>query len=397
MTPDPLRVLLIGNYAADRQESMARFADMLSAGLRQHGLEVRLSRPPAFFSRAWGTTRGLGKWLGYLDKYLLYPLFLHRDAKWADIVHICDHANAMYVRWTRGRPTLATCHDLLAVRGARGEETDCPASPTGRLLQGWIVSGLTRVLTIIAVSTSTSRDVERIIGTHPPCVVVLNGLNQPFQPIGAEACRARLLACPGIGGRPYILHVGSNEPRKNRAGVMRVVAALRGRWDGELLFVGKPLSQELLALATSLGIMERIRQLPDATTGQLEAIYGLAHALLFPSRFEGFGWPIIEAQACGCPVICSDCGPFREVAGDGALIRATGDEQGMADDLVALADPTRRAGLIARGLVNAQRFAVEPMIQGYLDIFLAAGARHPQPPHQQPPLPSATVLGGRAD
>ena len=266
--------------------------------------------------------------------------------------------------------------------GRAASSTDCPASATGRLLQAWIVSGLRRAGTIaIAVSASTRADVERIVGSPPPCVVVHNGLNHPFCPLGEAECRARLADRAGVGGRPFVLHVGSNEPRKNRAGVLRIAALLRSRLDCDLLIVGKPLTPELLALAGALGIAERIRQLPDFSAGELEALYGLAHALLFPSRFEGFGWPIIEAQASGCPVVCSDCGPFPEVAGDGALIRATADEQGMADDLVALAAPARRSALIALGLANVRRFAVEPMIQRYLELYRqAAGPPAPPPP-----------------
>ncbi len=386
MPPETLRVLLVANYGPDRQESMLRFAEMLRAGLRPHALEVRLSRPPAVFSRAWGSIRGIGKWLGYLDKHLIYPLLLRRDADWAGMVHILDHSNAMYTRWTRARPTLVTCHDLLAVRGARGEATDCPASATGRLLQAWIVAGLRRAGAIAAVSAYTKSDVERIVGSLPPCVIVHNGLNHPYRQLDEAECRARLSGRTAAGSRPFILHVGSNEPRKNRDGVLRIAALLRGRLDCDLLIVGKPLTAELEALAASLGIAERIRQLPDVSTSELEALYGLAHALLFPSRFEGFGWPIIEAQACGCPVVCSDCGPFREVAGDGALIRATADEQGMADDLVALAEPARRSALIAQGLANAQRFAVEPMIERYVALYRQAAA----PPALQP-APAAGV------
>jgi glycosyltransferase involved in cell wall biosynthesis len=399
MPADPLRVLLLANYAPDRQESMIRFAELMAAGLTQHGVEVRLSRPPAFFLRAWGSARGVGKWLGYLDKFLLYPLLLRRDVAWAGIVHICDHSNAMYTRWMGARATVVTCHDLLAVRGARGEVSDCPASPTGRLLQAWILAGLKRAGTSGAAPPAPRRDVERIVGTPPPCLMVPNGLNHPFTVIGEAACRARLRALPGVGSRPFILHVGSNEPRKNRDGVLRTVAALSGRWDGELVIVGKPLTPELLALAAALGLSERIRQLPDVSSDQLEALYGLAHALLFPSRFEGFGWPLIEAQACGCPVVCSDCGPFREVAGDGARIRAVADEQGMADDLLAVGEGAVRADLIARGLTNAQRYTAAAMIASYIACYRAAAARHALPaqpalPHQQH---TGAAVGRQAD
>jgi glycosyltransferase involved in cell wall biosynthesis len=296
----------------------------------------------------------------------------------------------MYTSWIGARPTLVTCHDLLAVRGALGEQTDCPASATGRLLQAWIVAGMRRAGAIAAVSAYTRSDVERIVGCQPPCMVVHNGLNHPYRPLGIAECHARLARHAGSTGRPFIIHVGSNEPRKNRAGVLRIAALLRERFAGDLLIVGKPLSPELMAQAQALGISERIRQLADVTSSELEALYGLAHALLYPSRFEGFGWPIIEAQACGCPVVCSDCGPFREIAGDGALIRATADEQGMADELVALVEPARRSALIAQGFVNARRFAGAAMIERYVEAYRQVCA----PPLLPPSSDASPALAG---
>lgn len=370
---EPLRVLLLGNYAPDRQESMQRFSAMLEHGLDAHDITVRTATPPASFPGLNGS-RG-GKWVGYLDKFSRFRAALPALLSWAEVVHVCDHSNAMYCGWITERPTLVTCHDLLAVRGARGEDTDCPASRGGKVLQEWIVSGLRQARMIAAVSSYTRDDARRIVGRDTDVRLVLNGLNHAYRPLSADTARARLARFPGFAERPYLLNVGSNLARKNRAGVLRVFARLREHHDIDLALVGQGLSPELTTLAEQLGIRPHIRELPGVDNPTLEALYAQAHALLFPSRFEGFGWPIIEAQASGCPVVCSDCGPFPEVAGDGAAIRALDDEDGMVTDLRALSDPLIRQRMITAGLANAARFTRERMVDDYAALYRELGRR----------------------
>ena len=106
-------------------------------------------------------------------------------------------------------------------------------------------------------------------------------------------------------------------------------------------------------------------------------ILALSCAFLFPSRFEGFGWPIVEAQALGCPVVCSSRAPFPEVAGDGALLRDVEDEQGFANDLVELvSDAKLRSNLIAKGRQNVLRYRPEAMISRYVALYERVLAEH---------------------
>jgi glycosyltransferase involved in cell wall biosynthesis len=324
------RIVLVGNYPADGQESMLRFSQVMFEGLRRTGCHVELLIPPLIFGR-WlsSTTSGFGKWLGYIDKYLMFPFRLRRAIRARErntenpvVVHICDHSNAIYTRWTRPLPTVVTCHDLLAARGAMGEQTDCPASWTGRLLQSWIVRGLARSSTIVSVSRATMRDVERIVGFVPDGQnrrMVHMGLNYHYSRLEPEVAKARLEPIKLREG-PFILHVGSNLRRKNRDGVLRIFANVASRWNGFLVFAGEPLNTELQELATTLGIADRITVVTKPETPVLEALYNQATALVFPSRFEGFGWPIIEAQACGCPVICGNATQLPEILGDGGII-----------------------------------------------------------------------------
>ncbi len=381
--PASLHVVLVGNYPRDAQESMQRFADILVDGLPPAGVSAELVQPPVWLGRVGSSSlSGVGKWLAYLDKFLLFPLLLRaRVAKVKAqagsgqvVVHICDHSNAMYHVAAGGAPVIVTCHDLLAVRGALGEATDCPASAAGKWLQRWILSSLAYASRIACVSSATKADTDRMVdltrrGTRT-CYLPI-GLNHPYHPIPIAEADARLAEVPALTG-PFIVHIGSNLRRKNREGVLRIFAKTAAHWPGQLVFAGQPLSAELRALADSLQISGRIVEVRKPANPLLEALYNRATALLFPSRFEGFGWPIIEAQACGCPVICSDSGPLPEVAGDGGLIRDVEDEDGFATDVLRLADPEERAAWGKKGLANAQRFTTERMVQRYLDLYREA-------------------------
>jgi glycosyltransferase involved in cell wall biosynthesis len=367
-----MNILLIANYLGDGQESMLRFAGLMEQGLLEAGHEVSLVRPPVFFHRFWPGPEGLRKWMGYVDKFVIFPFRLPGALRRAELVHICDHSNAMYSAFCNGTPCVVTCHDMLAVRGAMGEVADCAPSFTGRWLQRWIVRGMRKAGAVVSVSTATSADVSRIVNGPPqPRKVILNALNHPYRSIPREEAWARLRDVAGLNAtRPFVLHVGQNHPRKNREGVIRSFARACRKADLQLVLAGQPLNRELEELVRAERIADRVTVVAKPGNEVLEALYNCALLLYFPSRYEGFGWPLIEAQACGCPVLCSRCEPFAEVVGDSAIMRDVEDESGFADEIVRLArDPGVREQWAERGLRNVARFAPQQMIAAYLDLY----------------------------
>jgi glycosyltransferase involved in cell wall biosynthesis len=373
-------ILLIGNYPLDRQQSMQRFAMMTLAGLKTSGISAELIQPSPFFGRFRYAGNFVAKWLAYLDKFILFPRTLARKLRERPaVVHICDHSNAMYARAVRNVPVVVTCHDLLAVRGALGEDTGCPASATGKILQRWIVAGLRKADVIVADSQATLEDAKRLVGEkdgRPKMEKVTLGLSYPYRKLSKDEAWHRLSESSVLDPRlPFVLHVGSNVAYKNRAGVLRIFAACRKQWNGWLVFVGEPLSDSLRSLGHALGIADRIVELPGISSELLEALYNCAVALLFPSSAEGFGWPIAEAQACGCPVLCVDRAPMNEVAGPAGLTHRLDDEAGFAADILRLTNPAEREVWSAKSLENALRFSSARMISEYCAIYrsIAAG------------------------
>lgn len=373
-------VLLIGNYPPDRQQSMSRFAMMMLDGLTAAGVPVELMEPQPFFGRFRYAGRFVTKWLAYIDKFVLFPWRLRRRLRSAPaVVHICDHSNAMYARRIHKVPVAISCHDLLAVRGALGEQTDCPASLTGKLLQRWIVAGLRAATVVACVSKATLEDARRLVvrgDGKPKLELIPLALSYPYRKLSADEAQVRLARFSLLkADTPFVLHVGSNLRRKNREGVLRIFARCQAQWNGLLVFAGEPLSDRLRSLGRELGVLDRIVEVPDATSELLETLYNCATAFLFPSRFEGFGWPIIEAQACGCPVICGDRAPLPEVAGDAGLIHPVENEESFAAEIIRLADPEERARWSSKSLRNAERFSTERMIAEYISAYQSSGAR----------------------
>ncbi len=376
-----MKVILVCNYQPDGQQSMLRFGDLLAQSLAARGIEITVVAPrPRLGARFRRAAAGRsGRWLGYFDKYLLFPHDLRRALRpfahrRDTVVHVVDHSNAIYLPTGATLPWVVTCHDLLAVRGALGEDTDCPASILGRLLQRQITQGLARADALACSSTSTSEDVKRLI--HPTGKqerrVILLALNQPYRPSNHEE-----LLPAFASGQPFLLHVGSNLTRKNKTGVLRVFLRLAASgWPGRLVFCGDELPAEISAGAKSAGLTARVHAVPRASEAELEALYSRAHALLFPSRGEGFGWPVIEAQACDCPVICSDRTSLPEVGGDAALVHALDDEVGMAASVLKLGEPLFRTAVIQRGRENLVRFSKERMLDAYIELYASALRSH---------------------
>ena len=317
-------VLLIGNYPADQQQSMQRFATMMLRGLTAAGVPAELIQPQPLFGKIRFAGDFVAKWLGYIDKFLLFPRQLRaRLSPAVRLVHICDHSNAMYCAQAKSRPVVVTCHDLLAVRGALGEVSDTPASATGKYLQRWIVAGLRRATAVVCASSATLRDAQRLVRQsegRPQLLLIHHGINYPYQKQPPEVARRHLAGVASLDpARPFLLHVGSNLRMKNREGVLRIFALTKNEWDGQLVFAGLGLTPELRSLGEMLGVLDRVVEVAGPDNDLLEALYSSAFALLYPSRFEGFGWPIIEAQACGCPVLCANREPMSEIGGDAAL------------------------------------------------------------------------------
>lgn len=371
---------------------MLRFTRLLTSGLQSRGHEVSTWAPEPRLVRLLPGYRYRGpmKFVGYLDKFLLFPQSvrrrLARETQRADIVHIIDHANSVYAPLFANRALLATCHDLLQIRSARGEFPQHRVSTLGRRYQAWILDNISRLPHVVVPSQQTAADLRRLAHLGPDRISIIPlALNYPYQPLPPAAARlaiGRLLRerhlPPGLlehGGRGFILNVGGGQWYKNREGLLEIYAELRRLMNPapRLVMVGKPLAPHLEIALHRLGLREDVVHLSNLSEPQLQALYSVAEALLFPSWHEGFGWPIAEAQACGCPVFTSDRAPMTEVGGDAACYLDPADAQESARR-IAVAWP-RRSDMSRRGLERVHAWSESAMFDRYLETYARLASR----------------------
>ncbi len=371
-----MRILLIGNYAADKQESMLRYAALLERELAARGHGVRLMQPRSIASNSGGG--GLAKWLGYVDKFVLFPFALKRALQDFDVVHICDHSNSMYTKYLAGKPNVVTCHDVLAITSALGEHSENAVSATGRTLQRMILKGLKAAQYVVCVSTVSQKEMLRITGRPAESSeVIYNSQSYPYAPMPMELAIKRVDALGYDARTLFFLHVGGATWYKNRLGLMQIFACLRqlpAYAATRLLLVGGPFEAEVERYIAEAGLQSQVTRLSGLTNEDLRAVYSLAESFLFPSLQEGFGWPVIEAQACGCPVFATNREPMTEIGGDAAIYFDPANAAGAAR-IIAEALP-RREEICDKGFENVKRFSVDAMVDGLLRAYehvIAAG------------------------
>ena len=148
-----------------------------------------------------------------------------------------------------------------------------------------------------------------------------------------------------------------------------MIAAIGDKWNGRVCFAGEALEEELLNYAESLRVADRVFSIVKPSHEVLLALYNGCEAFVFPSFSEGFGWPMIEAQACGAPVIASNLPPMPEVCGAGALFADPYKPENFAEVFLTLnADKSLRDDLIQKGLKNIERFHIDKMMRAYLKL-----------------------------
>ncbi len=318
-----LRVAVIADYLEEGWPSMDLVADMLFDRLqREHGAAIvpTLVRPP--MRRRAGrlpiSTRGWGRNIDRVANRLWdYPRLVSGLSQRFDVFHIVDHSYAQLVHRLPASRTIVTCHDLDAFRSVFDPDLE-RRTAMFRAMTRHILAGL-RKAGHIACDSHATRDAlvakagiaaERTIvvpnGPHPSC--------SPEAEPAADIDAARLLG--PRGATLDLLHVGSTIARKRIDVLLRVIDSLRAAHRHlRLVRVGGPFTAAQQAQVRELGLGDAIVVLPALDRSTLAAVYRRCALLLMPSEREGFGLPVLEALACGTPVVASDAPALREVGG----------------------------------------------------------------------------------
>ena len=327
------RLAVICDYREENWPSMDLVAEMLLQELQQdHAGSVAATRlaPPMRrrFTRSDTTGGHLFKAERLLNRFWDYPRFLRHQTAGFDLFHIVDHSYGQLAHELPPERTIITCHDLDTFRCLLNGHSE-RRSLLFRRMTGRIMSGLMKAARVTCDSVATRDELlayelvapERAVvipnGAHPAC--------SPEASPAADAEAARLLGNQRAEA-VELLHVGSTIPRKRIDVLLRVVAALRREFSGaRLVRVGGPFTAAQARLIDELNLSESVVVLPYLDRDVLAAVYRRAALVLLPSEREGFGLPVVEALACGTPVVASRLPVLREVGGEAAVYCPVGD------------------------------------------------------------------------
>ncbi len=340
----------------------AWFADQPATGSGQYTMRLlpalRACAPDWEFVPVPPSSRPLARLLGEN----LYKVWFEQrefphavERRRADVAHVPYWGGPMRC----AAPVVVTIHDLipLVLPEYRG---DWRVQMYMRL----VAASARRAAVVLTDSEASRRDILERLRLDPDRVrtvyLAADAAYRPQPPDAVEAVRQRL----GLPPR-YVLYFGGFDARKNLRAVFAAFARVAARMpDVSLVVAGRlprrdtPFTPDPRRLAREAGVADRTLFADWVDEADKPALYAGAEALLFPSRYEGFGLPPLEAMACGTPVIASRVASLPEIVGEGGLLCDPDDAAGMADGLLALlTDAATRAALAERALAQARKFS----------------------------------------
>jgi glycosyltransferase involved in cell wall biosynthesis len=364
-------IYINGRFVGQRTTGVQRTASQLVSALD----ERLLARPPAERSRFVllcppGTRnpdqlRAISaRTVGRLTGHAWEQIDLLRHAREGVLVSLGNTGPLMH------RRQIAMIHDVTPLAFPRSY------SRRFRWLYRLMVPALGRTARrVLTVSDFSAGELTRLASIRPSKVRVVYNAADHIREVKPDA---RVVASHALEPGRFLLSVGSRAPHKNLE-VVQQARSLVADLVSALVLVGGSDSRVFKA---DKHPFRGAVQVGAATDGELRALYDQAFCLVFPSRYEGFGLPPLEAMACGCAVIAADIPPVREVCGDAAVYFDPNDPRALADRITELAGNGRREELQSRGIVRAGRFSWKASADALLDVIdeIAAIGRQPGVP-----------------
>lgn len=366
--------MLLGPHPGNGIISIAKYFDFyknnLPSVLPDMRIESRSPGKPRTVDAALARTSGrLDSWW---RNYVVWPRTL--ASLKADLFHVTDQGLAWYGRYLKGGRRLITVHDLIGYLTWIGK-LDFDTIPSRRaLLLQKSIEEIIKADHIVSVSEHTADClIEELHIPRSKITIVPNYVSPAYSPLTPaqrkEARRRRFGTAAHV-----VIHVGKAFAYKNRMGAIRSFALLRKSVPGaEMYLVSDPPTAEESTFVGQTGCASSFHFLSGIAQSDLRELYGSADAMIFPSRYEGFGLPPLEAMACGCPVVATSRPALGEVVRNAALtVDDPEDHQSLARHLEAiLTDPRLANELRQRGFERVCEFTPEAMLNRMASVYRA--------------------------
>ena len=354
----------IGRYTRELVSALAQIDNrsdyrLFAAGQRRDRLP---GLPGKNFT--WRPSSISVEWYARLWHRARLPIPVERWVGNVNLYHATDFTLPPTRKHTR---TILTVHDLSFVRAPETAVAGLRA-----FLNKVVPRSINRADHVLADSEATRNDIIELYGAPPEKISVLySGVDSRFAPVTDRTVLDAMRARNGIGERPYILSVGTVQPRKNYVRLVETLAAL-DHPDIDLVIAGGKgwLNDPLYQRISELGLEERVRLIGFAADDDLPALYSGAEAFVYPSLYEGFGLPPLEAMACGTPVVASNVSSVPEVVGEAGLLVDPMSVEAICEAVErVLDDQSLRESLREKGIEQAGLFTWKKAAEQLRSIY----------------------------
>ncbi len=355
----------IGRYTREMVKALATAkANSFVAEYRlfvADGKQFKPDLPGPDFS--WHPTGLSERWLARLWYRLRLPLPIEN---WTGPLALFHATDFVLPPLKRGTGAIVTIHDLSFVREP---ETVMPGMLAH--LNRWVPRSVERAEHVIAVSETTRQDLIELYQTPPEKITTLyHGVAAEFKPVKVPEKLAAVRQKYGLGKRPFVLSLGTIQPRKNYRRLIEAFAQLDPAFS-LVIGGGKGWRDEaIFAQVTRLGLEQRVHFPGFIADADLPALYSAATLFALPSLYEGFGLPLLEAMACGTPVISSNQSSLPEVVGSAGLLVNPREVTAIAEAMSkVLTDADLHQQLSQAGLKQATKFSWDKTASRLLSLY----------------------------
>lgn len=345
-----MKPVLFGNIQNDKSTSMHIYLKELTKNF-----------PKKFSYELIYPQSRSNKYQLFAKKHFFYPLLARKY--YGDINHILDHSYGHLAQFIPKEKTITTCHDLIPFIDKK------VTSNIGRNLFKWYISGMLRSKKIITVSENTKKDIlSRYNYPKENIVVVPNGVSEKFKKI-SDKKKEKKKEEWGFKNKRIILSIGIAEYKNINGTIEAFNEISKKEKESHLIKVGKfTFEQEKKIVNYNLKNKVSVYEFLDEK--KLVELYSIADLLIFPSFYEGFGLPVIEAMASGCPVVTSTRGSLPEISNKCALLANPYNQKELNQaSFRAYTDDSLRKEMIKKGIKRAKNFSWKKTAKSTISVY----------------------------